>query len=541
MLSVMPPEMEDSSSPNKPSLSCSSSKHKRSGYEPSDTETEWQEQESPWHGGLLISSRSKTPDPIRAVYSMSNRSKTPGPTRTISPLNHSQSHICREDKDNSANKSSRRHSTSLGKTRNSSSFKALGHHNTSPDKVSEHHNTSPYIVSEQRNTSPYKMLEHLTTKNSNTSPFKASEHRNKHVSPYKARREEPNHETGGPDGSAGKRIQRTPTKRLYSEDKGAHLQPQEGSSMSERSRKEFQEVPRVSERSNHSRNRSISTPKQRAKEREQQVCYGTVASAAEQKPSPPALTMIHTEKNGAYTETDTPDDINEGIANMKLSKSPSGDVLLMQSTESSLDDIFISRDCTTQPKGSTVKKIGQGNKPAQHFEMFPETNNVAAPISRGQGCSKWNPQGVSVVTVLSQTNTSSSCAFGQLSTGQSSTYSGKLSDRKLSKKLTAIKQRSQAYTWLTCVRGSGSCTKSKSPDSRAVDEAFFIERALVVEELRPFWADKHKPRSLSTFICQKQQAQHLKQMVSYLSLLPNTFFINQDLELDLECGGPFFG
>lgn len=140
------------------------------------TRNEWQEQESPWHVGLLIS----------------NRSKTPGPTRTISPLNHSQWQISREDKDNSTDKSSRRlngedavlYLTESGLRRNSSPLKAL-----------EHRNTSPYKVSENRNTSA----------------FKVSEHRSKHVSPFSDRREEASYETGL-DGSALKRNRRTPTR-----------------------------------------------------------------------------------------------------------------------------------------------------------------------------------------------------------------------------------------------------------------------------------------------------------------------------------------
>lgn len=70
--------------------------------------------------------------------------------------------------------------------------------------------------------------------------------------------------------------------------------------------------------------------------------------------------MIYREHDGAYAENDIPDDINERIENMKIPKSPTA-----ESRESSLGDIFISRDCsTTQLKGSMIKNSGKGNKPA---------------------------------------------------------------------------------------------------------------------------------------------------------------------------------
>ena len=508
----MPAEMENSLRSNKSTVTRTSSRHKRSGYEPSDTETEWQEQESPWHGGLMISNRSQTPNPARTISHSSNRSQTPNPTRTISPLNRSQRHSSKED----ANKASRR---SPGIRRHSRSpYKPLRNGEDAASYMAHsdlRRNTSPYKVSEHRKTSPFKVSEPRKT-----SPFKVSEYQSKHVSPYRVRREESNHETGELVGSSRKQSQRTPSRRQHPEDKGAHLHAQESSSMGGRSHKEFQQVSRVSERSNYNSSRSMSAPKPRAKEREQQVISGTAAPSAEQRPSPISKTMIHKGSDADYTN---PDDINERIANMKLSKSPSADALLMQSTESvSLGDIFISRDCTAVQKESAMKNGDKGNKCALQVKTFPENNNVARQFSGGTGGFNHNPPVVSVSTVLSQTNNSSS-AFGRYSNGRSNTFSNKLSDSsgKLSggfKRVIAIRQRSQTDGWLSCVRGRGSCTKSKSqesdsPDSRAIDESSFIERALVVEELRPFWADKHRPRSLSKFICHKQQTQLLKQLV----------------------------
>lgn len=69
-----------------------------------------------------------------------------------------------------------------------------------------------------------------------------------------------------------------------------------------------------------------------------------------------------------------------------------------------------------------------------------------------------SPQGVSVTTVLSQANVSTRSAFGQLSTGWSSSYRSKPSDGKLSgnfKKFTAIRQRNQSDKWLSYVKRGG--------------------------------------------------------------------------------------
>ncbi|XP_020268868.1 uncharacterized protein LOC109844293 isoform X2 [Asparagus officinalis] len=494
----MAPAMGNPSRPNGSSLIRPSSRHKRSGYEPSDTETEWQE--SPWHDGLLVSNRSKTPNPARIDNPISNRSQTPDPTRATAPSNRSQRPTSKEDKDNSANRTSRR--SPSDRRRSKSPYKSITQGEDAAAYIGHpglRRNTSPFKVSEHRNPSPFK-----GSLNCDTSPFKASEHGSKHISPYMSRREELYHKNDDLDGSSRKKDHRTPSRRQRSEDKGTHTQPQVGPNMKESSRKKFQELSRASERSNLHQSRSMSVPKLRTKERE-----GQVNSGAERRPSPLAKTIIHEENGGSYGNY-TDEDINVKIANMKLSKPPSAGDILNQDTESvSLGDIFVSRDCTNLHKGSANK----GNKSAQRYSTFPESKNVVHQFNRGRGSFNQNRQVVSMSTVLSQANTSSSSAFDRTFGSKLSESSGKLSGSL--KKITAIRQRSQADTWLSCVRRGGSCAKSKSLDSREVDEASFIERALVVEELRPSWAVKHRPLSLSKFICHKQQAKYLKELISH--------------------------
>ncbi|KAK1321339.1 hypothetical protein QJS10_CPA03g00324 [Acorus calamus] len=164
---------------------------------------------------------------------------------------------------------------------------------------------------------------------------------------------------------------------------------------------------------------------------------------------------------------------------LKFTKASSSNSLLMQSTDSiSPGDIFFSRDVGTKDRRTTM--VGTQQKPREAVSVSTMTS--------------------------SQTNTSSY----RTSNNDSGSYaSGK--NGGSSRKFTANRQRSQSDTWFSCVRGR-SCGKSKSPETRQIDEASFIERAFVVEDLRPFWADKHQPRRLDGFICHKQQAQYLKQL-----------------------------
>ncbi|XP_057806879.1 replication factor C subunit 3-like [Salvia miltiorrhiza] len=77
------------------------------------------------------------------------------------------------------------------------------------------------------------------------------------------------------------------------------------------------------------------------------------------------------------------------------------------------------------------------------------------------------------------------------------------------------KNQSETTTWFFCIK-KGSCkTSKKSPEKeRPFDEASFISKAVVLESLRPLWADKHQPVSLTGFACHKNEAQLLHQLAN---------------------------
>lgn len=464
--------MENASRAERSSCSRPSSRHKRSGYEPSDTETEGHG--SPSHGGLPIPSKPKTPDP----------------GRTSSRLSHSQRYTSK-DYGHSAVKSP----------------------STSP--VLRRNNKSPYKPMRAGDDGA-DSLAHSDPRG-NTKPFEGSERRRKPVSPYRSRRDEPNREISEANGSFRKQNHRTPPKLRNSVDKRAHSKPQEVSRQSERSRAEYHDLSGLSGRSSIHFSRSISAPKPRAREEDQQIGSCSRAGSAGRRELPPTKTMFHKGSRGVYTKDRSPDEINEKIANLKLMKSPSSDAL-MQITESiSGGDIFFSRVRMALQNGSATKNNKSGKNHALQFNATSERANIVSQSSKS-GSFHQIPPVTSLQTAPSRPNTSSSSAVDQMSNGKSSNFNSKCIDSsgKMStnlRKFTINIQKSQTDTWLSCVLRR-ACRKSKSPDSRAIDEASFIGKALVVEELRPFWADKHSPRSLSGFICHKQQAQHLEQLIS---------------------------
>nr|CAD1842822.1 unnamed protein product [Ananas comosus var. bracteatus] len=427
--------MEYTSSHSKPPPS-----RRRSGYEPSDTETEWQE--SPWHEGPLTSNRPKTPT---------------GPSRTISPLNSSRRHSSRED------------AASIGSS-----------------KVPR---ASP--IARRHSRSPFKGAS-------------VGNNERKSVSPYKGRIEDLNYENDGLSNFLHKRSQRTP--------------PKFRSSVQNDSYSQF-EVSRGSERSKNNRNRSISAPRPRSRESHELI---TVPSTHTMDQVPFSLT-----NNNATARDPSPNKMHDSAGNDKLPKSLAYNAYSYMSTDISQGDIFFSRDCTVQQKVS----VGYNGDKACDKEMkVVSESSVAHNENRGFGGSGQVPKAVSISTVLSQTNTSSNPSLSRLSSSKTNTSSnfhrGRLgsdsakysdSSGKVSigfVKFTLNRQKGQKDIWLSCIK-RGPCRRPKSPENRAVDEASFINKAFVVEKLRPFWAEKYRPRTLNGFICHRLQVQQLKQLVSH--------------------------
>ncbi|XP_077244333.1 replication factor C subunit 3-like isoform X2 [Tasmannia lanceolata] len=275
------------------------------------------------------------------------------------------------------------------------------------------------------------------------------------------------------------------------------------------------EAPRLTEKSTFNR-RCVSAPKFREREKDQQIRSGSTERKERRSPSQLVRNLNQKPRESSYSNPSN--NINKMATNANLLKGPLADAFAMESIDSvSPGDIFFSRDCTALQKNVVAKKSGFESSFNPNIKVVSERNS-SQQQSRGVGTFDKNAQ-VSISTILSRTNTSSSSAISKQSIGKSSTMSSKtsFSSGNMSgsfRKFTANRQKSQTDMWFACVR-RGPCRTSKSPETREIDEASFIEKAFVVESLRQFWADKHRPSSLSGFICHKQQAQHLKQLISH--------------------------
>ncbi|WOL00374.1 hypothetical protein Cni_G09087 [Canna indica] len=450
---------------------------KKSGYEPSDTESEWQE--SPWHDGQLTSRRPITPL---------------NHARTINSFNNIQTQFLNEDNSQEPVHVSRTSSTS------------------------RRHSKSPYKL--VRNVHDGNFPSGGSSLRKNTSPLKASDHY-RQVSPYRFKYEETNNQNNDNHNSVLKMSNKTPPRSHKFSDGNTHSQ--------------FQEVSRASSRSIHSRSRSISAPKPRGIGKELHVSTGPIAAG--QSCSPQIKSIIQDQIDHANAREPSIVMVNDMIGNKKLAKSPSYNAYDLKSVDSiSPGDIFFSKDHMILTQKSSATDMGNN---AQHLtpkmHVISENSFADHQLSKGTSFSSRTSRGISVRRVLSRTSTNSSSAISQLSTGRTSTNSmsasthpsrggisndsSKFSDDSGKSaggfiKFANNRQKNKTDAWFSCVKVV-SCGKSKPPEYKAIDEASLIEKAFVVEELRLFWADKNCPRSLDGFICHRQEAKQLKQLVSY--------------------------
>ncbi|OVA07061.1 Replication factor C [Macleaya cordata] len=453
--------MENSSRYLRASHSNSSLKQRRNGYEPSDTETDWQE--SPWRDLQKKDNHLRRDEDVVVVADrpkFSVRSITPPSRSDLSNLDYGFSSPIETLK-----------SSSLGRNKSKSPYK--------PRRDDDNVVVSPKLGNQD------------LQRNSNISPFSKSERR-KHLSPYKTRKEEPdiNEEFIRSSRTQNHKMSR---KHFDLEEKKSSLQ--------------FLEASRGTEKSTYDR-RSVSAPKPRAREKEQQINLGLMARRGDRSGSPLP-----------QKQRETASEINEMVANARVMKGPVHDDLKVEITESiSPGDIFFSRNGTALALQRNVepRNVGYGSS----FPSKPKEISKRDPTShqRSKLNANFNQRtpGVSSSTVASQTNTTSS----RRTSSKSNTGSSKMSDGSgpLSgsfRKFTANIQKSQKDTWFGCVRKGPCRTTSKAPEIQEFDEALFIQKAFVDENLRQFWADKHQPASLSGFICHKQQAQLLKQSISH--------------------------
>ncbi|PIA52712.1 hypothetical protein AQUCO_01000527v1 [Aquilegia coerulea] len=466
---------------------------RRSGYEPSDTENDWQE--SPWHDlksnmrprdEAMFTDRPRTPmknvSPLRRPRDgaiSADRPRTP--TKNVSPISRSKRFSSTHDYDTISPVIASR--TSPVRRGNSKSpYK--------PRKDHSHDIVSPILDGLEMRT--------------NVSPFSKPERR-KHISPYKTRGEEPELDAEEYVNVNKKQSHRGPNMYVDAGEVGTHTPSQEAS--------------RVSERSMYSR-RSKSTPRPRAKEYEQPTDLGIVNNAGDDRnPGPLSRNLSRKQREAYHIKAPSVSELNEIVANAKLTQGANG--ASNTDTESiSPGDIFFSREYAafaTQKSVPSRKNGFGGSFPARHNPV-PGRETASHRKNRVSATSVPKIRVVSSSTSASQTNTNSSFTVSRNNSSKSSLESSKFSDGSVRsseslRKFTANRQKVHKDKWFGCVK-KGSCRMSISPEARPIDEASFIGKAFVVENLKPFWTEKHQPSSLSGFTCHKHQALLLKQLIS---------------------------
>jgi replication factor C subunit 3/5 len=568
-------------------------KQRRSGYEPSDTETDWQDSPrrdqkngafgpespiqldlprnvSPLKNSRRFSSRfddyspkkdSVSSPPRRRHSSKSpykpqrdNRSSEPIPNqRNVDPLLRRQISPYKAQRDEGGSvspTSSRRNLDNLLKSesgRQVSPCKAQREEGCAVSPESSQANVSSLSKPDQRRqVSPYKAQREeggaVSPESSqrNVSPLSKPDQR-RQVSPYKAQR-------GG--GAVSPKPRQRNVSPLSKPDKGRQISPfksgrkehgmhEDGEIVSSNRRKnqrmptreerstqlQFDEDSRLSERQNASR-RMAAAPKQRAWDKEQVSSHDHKEQKGGRSPSPLSRSMSRRqrEREVSHAKAASVGELNEIVANIKLSKDSMLDVPNFESTESiSPGDIFFSVDQTAlgMQKNGILKDNNVTNlylKPAS----FPHMDSVLLQRNKVNGNIDHNSQRTSTTSSGSRMTMTSASAASRQSSSKLSSDSSKISDASgrtsgSLKKFTENRKKKQTEAWFSCLK-KGPCKTSKSPGKKRCDETSFIEKAFVVESLRQFWADKHQPGSLNGFTCHKHEAQILGQLVSYFRI-----------------------
>ncbi|KAI4381167.1 hypothetical protein MLD38_007270 [Melastoma candidum] len=430
-------------------------KQRRSGYEPSDTETEWNDRPRRELKLFEVVSGSKSP--------IQNRNDDEGDVarKNTSPLKVNRRQISRGDHEGSFRKYE---ATSARRRYNSKSpYKSR----LDDDGAI----TQNFILGRNLRVSP---------------PLKPEQRR--YASPYRMEiQEEEFDDDNDATRSARKPNGRTPTR---------------------------EDASRASMRSNYSQ-RSVTAPKQRPRDRER---------LDEQMPSPISRSVTKKHQDIAHTRKPSIGELNEMVASLKLQRDPHV-TLNLDSTESiQAGDIFFSRDVNALAHKKGVLPPPKNDGPNRNFPLVqkfakPRDNQLESNASNGRP--ELNQRLISSKPITSQALMTSSTIMSRQSSNMHGRVNSKFSDTSLRttesmQKFTDGRRKNQMDTWFTnCMRRNGRCRSSSSPEApRRIDESSYIERAIVVEHLRQFWADKHQPRSLDGFHCHKREAQLLKKLVS---------------------------
>ncbi|MED6181186.1 hypothetical protein PIB30_017160 [Stylosanthes scabra] len=256
--------------------------------------------------------------------------------------------------------------------------------------------------------------------------------------------------------------------------------PDVGRTVSPYSRKHHVDVERVVDKQNYKR--SVTAPRLREQQR--------------RTPSPMAI--------GRVLNPPSVGEINEIIAEVKLSDDPNTlDESMTSTTTESIQpgDLFFSRESSAL----------QGKKPS----LLPQKLQQYGYYSPNPAAAAMNPhiRGLPASSLEDESNGDGMNIRGK--GGSSMTSDGSVKTTDSMRKFTANRKKSQKdASWFACMRTGNCRTSMKSPERKRPIEASFIGRANVVETLPQFWADKHQPASLNGFICNKQEAQLLKELMS---------------------------
>ncbi|CAI9110805.1 OLC1v1010892C1 [Oldenlandia corymbosa var. corymbosa] len=274
-------------------------------------------------------------------------------------------------------------------------------------------------------------------------------------------------------------------------------------------------VKKSNETSGYGR-RAVSAPRKTFKEREsiRNETYWE-QKEAERKASPPLgrNSSSRKERDGHHKRSPTGGEINEMLANVINAKDPNPRAPYFESTDSiAPGDIFFSTDYGAVAKEKNVfaanggtEKPGFATKanPGKRVPMNPLLNPDVSEVS------------MPTVTIAStaQTRTTNSKYSVSRQSSTLSEYSGRTNGTAT--KFAMNRRKAQSDAWFSCLK-RGTCSGAKSPEKEraASYEATVIEKTFVVESLRPLWADKHQPGSLSAFSCHKQEASLLKHLAT---------------------------
>lgn len=397
-------------------------KQRKDGYEPSDTETEWQE--SPWND----------PKEKKIVLDYDNR-------RTGSAV--------------------------------SKKFSAAA--NVSPPGLRRNGGRTPYRPA--KDDSALVMLQR------NISPMSRAERR-RHESPFKAAAED--------IGSSSMRA-RKDEKLTYTH--GGN---------------------KISQKPSYNR-RSATAPRLRMRDEQPNTVNNLSQRRERAAPSLQVNYSIQQQRDVSQVNSMSVGEMNEMIADGRIYGGPTFNEPVVESTGSiSPGDIFFSRDSLA---------IGMNNNVSAKRNAFLNYTSPKPKFMSKKNGDTYNQVNANVDLngrgiSSSGTTTTNSAAVSRENSYRISTESSKISDvsgrtSESTRRFIASRRKKKNELWFSCMR-NGTCRTTKSPEKRPLDEASFIEKANVVEYLRPFWADQHQPVSLNGFTFHKHEAQLLKQLVSFL-------------------------